>query len=208
MRKYRKSEDYMRTRECLFGIEPNVIVDLVQNGELVSIVSKKPERVGVTHLEPVNGYFKIKDTNLIWMHVQNGYGVIINEFVQTKNGLHVNLVDELSPYYWYIENRTGIIKAWALDNRALYSCIESIIVYGDINKRIESYMDVHHKGKKWFNTKNTMSVVCRKKHKHHHNKVGTRKSHRHGVVIRSVEEFMYRKKFIVSEDAKLKNQLM
>ena len=208
MRKYRKSEDYMRTRECLFGVETNVIVDLVQNGELVPIISKKPERVSVTHMEPVNGYFKLKGTNLVWMHVQNGYGIFINEHVETENGLCTNLVDELSQYYWYIENRTGIIKSWALDNRALYSCIESIIVYGDINKRIESYMDVHHKGKKWLNTKNTMSVVCRKKHQYHHNEKETRKSHRRGVVIRNVKEFMDRKTIIASEDVRLKNQLM
>lgn len=205
---YMGERSYMRTRDCLFGIEANVIVDLVQNGELVPIVCKKSSYANVTHTEPVNGYFKIKDTNLVWIHVQNGYGVIINEQVETENGLCINLVDELSQYYWYIENRTGVIKSWALDNRALYSCIESIIVYSNINKRIESYRDVHHKGKKWINTKNTMSVVCRKKHKHHHDKVGTRRSHRHGVVIRSVEEFMYRKKFIVSEDARLKNQPM
>lgn len=205
---YMSESSYMGTRDCLFGIQANVIVDLVQNGELIPIISKKPERVGVTHVEPVNGYFKIWDTNMIWMHVQNGYGIIINEYVSTKSDMYINLVDELSRYYWYIENGTGIIKSWALDNRALYSCIESIIVYDNINKRIKSYMDVHHKGRKCLNTQNAMSVVCRKKHQYFHNEKGTRKSHRKGVVIRSVEEFMHWKKVIVSEDTKLKKQPM
>lgn len=205
---YMSERSYMRTRDCLFGIQANVIVDLVQNGELVPIISKKPERVGVTHVEPVNGYFKLKGTNFVWMHVQNGYGVFINEFVENRSGMYANLVDELSQYYWYIENRTGIIKSWALDNRAMYSCIESIIVYDNINKRINSCMDVHHKGRKWCNTKNTMSVVCRDKHKYYHNAIGTRRSHRKGVTIRSVEEFLYWKKVIASEDARLKNQHM
>lgn len=203
-----RESSYMRTRECLYGVEPSITVELVQNGELIPIISKKPERVGVRHVEPVNGYFKIADKNLVWMHVQNGYGVIINEYVETRSHEYINLVDELSRYYWYIENGTGIIKSWALDNRTLYSCIESIIVYDNINKRIKSYMDVHHKGRKCLNTQNAMSVVCRKKHQYFHNKKGTRKSHRKGVVIRSVEEFMHWKKVIVSEDKNLKNKPM
>lgn len=208
MRKYRKSEDYMRTRDCLFGIEANIIVDLVQNGELVPIICKNSTYASVKNTEPVNGYFKIKDTNLVWMHVQNGYGVVINEYVETESGKRVNLVSELSPYYWYIENRTGIIKAWALDNRALYRCIESIILYDNIKKKMKHCLEVHHKWWKWCNTQSAMSVVCYKKHQYFHNHINSRKSHQKGVVIRSVKEFMDWKKVIASEDAILKNQHM
>ena len=208
MGKYKTIYDYMRERDCLFGIEPSVTVELVEKGLLTPIICKKPERVGITHLEPVNGYFKIEDTNLVWMHVQNGYGVIINEYVKNQSNDYVKLVDELSQYYWYIENGTSVIRAGALNNRILYSCIESIIVYDDIKKRIKNYMDVHHKGRKWCNTQNTMSVVCRDKHKYYHNEIGTRRSHRKGVMIRSVEEFIAWRDAIISEDKKLKKQLM
>ena len=205
---YMGERSYMKTRDCLYGIEANVIVDLVQNGELVPIICKNSTYASVKNTEPVNGYFKIKDTNLVWMHVQNGYGVIINEYVETESGKRVNLVSELSPYYWYIENRTGIIKAWALDNRVLYRCIESIILYKNIKKNMKSFLEVHHKWWKWCNTQNTMSVVCYKKHQYFHNHINSRKSHQKGIVIRSVKEFMDWKKVIASENAILKNQHM
>ena len=144
---YLRERIYVRTRDCLYGIEPSVTVELVAKGLLIPIICKKPERVGITHLEPVNGYFKIEDTNLVWMHVQNGYGVIINEYVKTKNNKYINLVDELSQYYWYIENKTGVIRTWALNNRILYSCIESIIVYDDIKKRMTNYINYVQKTK-------------------------------------------------------------
>ena len=208
MGKYKTIYDNMRERDCLYGIVPSVTVELVEKGLLIPIISKKPERVGVTHLEPVNGYFKIEDTKLVWMHVQNGYGVIINEYVEKKSKGWVNLVRELSKYYWYIDNGACIVKACALKNRALYSCIESIIVYGNIKNSIKSYMDVHHKGRKLCNTQNTMSVVCNKKHKYFHNTIGTHRSHRKGVVIRSVEEFIAWREVIKAEDKKLKKQLM
>lgn len=208
MGKYKTIYDYMRERDCLYGIEPSVTVELVEKGLLTPIISKKPERVGVTHLEPVNGYFKITDTSLVWMHVQNGYGVIINEYVETKSGECVNLVSELSRYYWYIENGACIVKSSALDNRAIYRCIESIIDYGKINYKFSEKLDVHHKWWKWCNTKNSMTVVCYKKHQYFHNYINSRKSHQKGVVIRSVDEFIAWRDVIVSEDKNLKNKPM
>lgn len=200
----------MKRRDNLFAISMELLIVLVTLGILEPIKKvdfRYPHQIGAEG--KINGYFRVKLLpNIVWMHIQNGYGILINEYVETQSGRCVNLVNELSQHYWYIENRTGIIKSYALSNRALYRCIESIIVYDDIKKKMKRYFEVHHKWWKWCNTQEAMTVVCYKKHQYFHNYVNSRKSHQKGVVICDVKEFLGWINVIASENAKVKNQPM
>lgn len=198
----------MNVRSNLFGIMPNVTVELVQKGLFAPVVSRKSINACGLHTDSTNGYFRLKGTNLVWMHVQDGYGIFINQYVQTGSGELVNLVEILSQHYWYIENRTGTIKCFTLDCRALYRCIESIIIYGNINRKLPKWLEVHHKWWKWCNTQNAMTAVCYQKHQYFHNAINSRRSHKRGVVIRNVKNFMYWEKVIAAEDVNLKNRPM
>lgn len=198
----------MKEKDGLFGIIPNLIILLVELGILEPIICRHSERAKLVHIDPINGYFRLKKTNLVWMHVQDGYGVFINEYVKTRSGKLINLVEILSRHYWYIENRTGIIKCYELDSRALYRCIESIIIYGNINKKIPKWLEVHHKWWKWCNTQNAMAAVCYRRHQFFHNFVNSRKSHQKGIVISHAGEMLHWRNAILVEDAKLKNQPM
>ena len=105
----------VRVRDCLFGIQLNAIMELIALDILQPIVCKKTAYIKNNHRDSVNGYFRIAGTNLVWMHVQDGYGVIINEFITTRSEKRINLVEVLSKYYWYIENTSNMIKAHELD---------------------------------------------------------------------------------------------
>lgn len=195
-------------KECLYGIYISTIIELVQMGELKPIEYKNSKYVRFTHKEPINGYFRIKGTNLIWVHVQDGYGVILNQYIKTMSGKYVNLVDVLSKHYWYIDNNTGNVKSWTLDNRTIYRCIGSIIYNDDISKKLPHQLEVHHKWWKWCNTQNTITLVGQKEHQHFHNYINSRKSHKRGIVIKSVNEFKEWKKVIKSEDSDYKKKKM
>lgn len=198
----------MKIKKNLLGIELSIIVVLVQLGLLQPIVCRRSVYNMERHTEPINGYFRIADTNLVFMHVQDGYGIIINEFITTRSGKKINLVDELSKYYWFIVNGTGIVRSYALGNKAVYRCIESIIAYGNINTKMPKKIDVHHKWWRWCNMQNSMTSVCYKYHGYFHNTYGTRKSHKMGIVFRNVQDFEKWVNIIVTQDAALRLQAM
>lgn len=198
----------MKVRECLFGIKLNIILALIGLGLLQPIVCKKAIKTKEGHKDSTNGYFRIAGTNFVWMHVQDGYGIFINKYIITRSGKKINLIEILSRYYWYIESGTGIIKSYSLDNRAIYRCIMSIILYDDVHVKMPKWLEVHHKWWKWCNTQNSMTAVCYRKHQYFHNFVNSRKSHKKGVVISDLTELLNWKKTIFVEDSKLKNQQM
>lgn len=180
----------MKVKENLFGIAFQIIVALVQAGTLIPIVHTKGISVNGKHIVPENGYFKIKWLkNVVWMHIQDGYGVFINEYVQTNDGSWVNLVEILSKYYWFIDNSFSSPRCSKLQNRELWRCIANIITYGDIRKHIPSYYEVHHKWWRWCNLQNTIRIVCEKKHHQFHEQNG-QGSHRAGVVIDDANAFI------------------
>ena len=201
MKKQQVNNNNMRIRDCLFGIQLNIILALIGLGVLQPIVCKKAVSAKGVHKDSTNAYFRIAGTNFVWMHVQDGYGVIINEFITTRSEKRINLIEILSQYYWYIENRTGIIKCCTLDNRAVYRSIMSIILYDNVHVKMPKWW-------KWCNTQNAMTAVCYRKHQYFHNFVNSRKSHQKGVVISDIAQWLHRKNVIVVEDARLKKQKM
>lgn len=198
----------MKRKDNVFGIRYAIIVLLVQLGALIPIVHKSGVSVKGDHQYPENGYFRIAGTNFVWMHVQDGYGIIINEFITTRSGKRINLVEVLSKYYWYIDNTSNIVKAHELDNRAVYRCIMSIILYDDIKKKMPKWIEVHHKWWKWCNTQNAITEACHSKHQYFHNYINSRKSHKRGALICSVKDLSQWRYVIFVEDAKMKNQQM
>lgn len=203
-----KTKETMRVQRCLFGIQMNAIMALIALGILQPIVCRKATSAKESHRDSTNGYFRIAGTNLVWMHVQDGYGIIINEFIITRSGKEINLIEVLSQYYWYIENRTGIIKCFTLDNRAIYRCIMSIILYDNVHVKMPKWLEVHHKWWKWCNTQNAIAETCHRKHQYFHNYINSRKSHQRGILICNEEEMLRWKNVIFVENAKLKNQPM
>ena len=204
----RTKDNNMRIRDCLFGIQYNIVLVLIGLGVLEPIVCKKAVCAKGNHKDSTNAYFRIAGTNLVWMHVQDGYGIIINEFIITRSGKEINLIEVLSQYYWYIENRTGIIKCFTLDNRAIYRCIMSIILYDNVHVKMPKWLEVHHKWWKWCNTQHAITKACKKKHNYFHNYINSRKSHQRGILICNEEEMLRWKNVIFVENAKLKNQPM
>ena len=208
MEKQQVNNNNMTVRECLFGITMRALLVLISIGFLEPIVCKKTAYRKNNHKNSTNGYFRIAGTNLVWMHVQDGYGVIINEFITTRSEKRINLVEVLSKYYWYIENTSNIIKAHELDNKPLYRCIMSIILYDDIKDKMPKWLEVHHKWWKWCNTQHAITKACKKKHNYFHNYVGSRKSHQQGVLICSVKDMLQWRYAILAENPKLKLQDM
>ena len=200
----------MKKRDNLFAISIEALIELIALGEFEPIKKvdfRYPDQIGAEN--KINGYFRVKSlSNTVWLHVQNGYGIFINEYVTTKEGAIVNLVYELSKYYWFIDNSTGIIKSSALKSRSIYRCIECVINNNDIKMNIERCYDIHHKWWKWCNTQVAMTLVCKKKHQYFHNYIISRRSHQRGVVITSVREFIVWKNVIALESKKLMKQQM
>jgi hypothetical protein len=180
--------------DCLFYIQMWVITMLLKLEVLIPIVSNRGQRVKGDHAEPINGYFRVRFIpNLVWVHVQDGYGVFINEYITIQSGKVMNLVEVLSRYYWYIDKATGTVRCGGLNNRSIARCIGSVIMFGDIKHKLPKKLEVHHKWWKWCNTQETIAVVCHYRHKLFHDSINSRKSHRQGVVVNDVgtmlEEF-------------------
>lgn len=175
----------MKRKDNLFAIQFVVLMQLITMGVLIPItqlLSKSPKSRG--RKDAVNGYFRVAGVpNLVWLHVQHGYGIFINEFITTNDGRRVNLVDELSKHYWYVDYSAATIRCSELGGRAIWRCIGSLIIYGDIKQKMPRWLEVHHKWWKWCNTQETLAFVCKKKHNYFHDHINSRKSHRKGVVV-------------------------
>jgi hypothetical protein len=181
----------LEKKECLFSIPMWLIMVLVGLEVLIPIVSNRGQRVKGDHAEPINGYFRVASIpNVVWMHVQDGYGVFINEYVTTRSGQVIDLIKELSKYYWYIDKATGTVRCGALNNRSIARCIGSVIVFGDIKHKLPKKLEVHHKWWRWCNTQETIAVVCKYQHKRFHDCINSRKSHRQGVVVNDDSEML------------------
>lgn len=180
----------VRERKNMFAIALELVMMLISKGILVPIVSlnsrapkSKDDKMAI------NGYFRIVGVpNLIWMHVQHGYGIIINEFVTTRQGNKINLVDELSKYYWYIDKEYNNIRCSELNNRTIWRCIGSIILYGDIHQNMPRCLEVHHKWYRWCNTVETIAFICTKEHKFFHNVINSKRSHRTGRALNNYSQ--------------------
>jgi hypothetical protein len=174
----------LEKKECLFGILIKVILRLVEDGVLTPIICNRGHRVKGDHTEPRNGYFRVTSIlNLVWMQVQDGYGIFVNEYVITCSGNVINLVDVLSKYYWYIDKTTGTVRCGGLDNRSIARCIGSVLVFGNIKHKLPKEWEVHHKWFRWCNTQECIAVVGALEHKLFHDKINSRKSHRKGVTV-------------------------
>jgi hypothetical protein len=184
-------ERKLEKKECLFSIQMWLIMELVKLGVLIPIVSNRGQRVNGDHAEPLNGYFRVASIpNVVWLHVQDGYGVFINEKVTAQSGQVIDLIKELSKYYWYIDKATGTVRCGGLNNRSIARCIGSLIVFGDIKHKLPKQWELHHKWFRWCNTQETIAVVCKYRHKLFHDSVNSRKSHRKGVVVNDVSTML------------------
>jgi hypothetical protein len=179
----------LEKKECFFSILVWFVEFLVHIGVFTLIVSKVGN-VKKEHIDPENRYYRVMGIpNLVWFHIQDGHGVFINEQITTRSGKVIDLVKELSKYYWYIDNTACIAKCSELDNRSLARCIGSLIWYGDIKCKLSKNWQVHHKWWRWCNTQEVLAVVCKHHHKHFHDCVNSRKSHRQGVAIYDEKRF-------------------
>ena len=198
----------MLERECLFAIPSMIIKWLLTLGIFKYLCSKETTAPKKKHVNPVNQYFRMHKTNIVWMHVQDGYGIFINEHVTTKDGKKVNIVDSLSKYYWYIDNYSGLVKSATPKEKIIYRYIGSIIECDDIDEKMPEQLEVHHKWWKWCNTQNTMVNVSHKQHNDFHNGIGTHKSHKMGVIISAANQMQTRLEEIQQMDDKYSKEDM
>ena len=202
-----KIMEQIERRQNFFAIILELVIQFVGMGIFIPIVSL-PSRSPKSRNDKmaINGYFKIADVdNLVWLHVQHGYGIFINEYITTKQGKRINLVKELSKYYWYIDYDNNTIRCSGLSKRSIWRCIGSLILYGDIKQKMPRWLEVHHKWWRWCNTQETLEFVCKKKHNYFHNHINSKKSHRKGVVVENhycVKEWI---NVIKSQNQKWKN---
>lgn len=196
-----------KKRENLVLVVLELVIQLVGTGILIPIIS-------LTSRSPksrddnmaINGYFRIAGVeNLVWLHVQHGYGVFINEYITTRQGNKINLVEQLSKYYWYIDYANNTIRCAELSGNSLWRCIGSLILYGDIKHKMPRWLEVHHKWWRWCNTQETLSFACKKKHNYFHDHISSRKSHRKGLVICDLKDMINCIGKIVVENQKWKN---
>lgn len=182
----------MKRKDNLIGMELEVQLNLVAMGKLVPITFKKAEGgKSKNDRMAINTYMRVMDVdNLVFMQLQNGYGVFINEVIKTQDGKTINLVGELSKHYWFIANGAkNEPKSATLNKRSLWRCIGSLLKYGDIQKKLPRKIETHHKWWRWMNTQEALNYVCGKYHQYFHNYINSRASHQLGVVICNEEEF-------------------
>ena len=135
-------------------------------------------------------YFRIKGkNNLVLLYIKEGYGIIISEWIKSKEGEKINLVEKLGEFYWYIDERNNMAKAARLSYRSIWRCIGSLMEYGDIMKKLPRWLEVHHKFMHYCNTEETLTVVSYEKHNYFHNVTSNRKSRRRSKVIGSTTDF-------------------
>ena len=183
----------MAREDNLIFIDEVTMQELVEQKELV-LMNERKHRIKKQLREKTNQYYKIcNSSDLVFMHIQYGYGILLNENIKSNSGDTINLVEILKDYYWFIHKAKSIGRCSKLGNRDLPRSIGSVIAYGDIRKRLPRCCEIHHAGYRWNNAQKNIILLCKNLHKKYHDGIGTRKSHRHGVVIKDTEHF---KKFI------------
>lgn len=179
----------MKRRDNLFAISMELLIVLVTLGILEPIKKvdfRYPHQIGAEG--KINGYFRVNLLpNIVWMHIQNGYGVFINEYIETRDGVTINLVDEISKYYWSLSGNN--VMSSKLKSNYLHRAIGNLIRYGNIVKKLPNKYDVHHKWVRWCNTQETLAIVTEDEHRKYHSLVSSYKSHRKGQVIYGVKAF-------------------
>ena len=181
----------MERKQNFLGLPVEVLLQLVENKQLEMICSKKSEGYRNKYKNDIkNLYFRIKGkNNMVFLYISGGYGIVISEWITSKAGMAINLVDELSEYYWYIDKKNDTVKSAVLGNRTLYRCLGSLMEYGDITRKLPRELEVHHKFSRYCNTKENLVVVDCEKHKNFHNNISNKKSKRRGIVIESTADF-------------------
>lgn len=186
----------LTTRECLVGIDLDVIIKarLKEESILEDIQFSLPKaNCKKNTMQPfweadANVYMRVKGSNLVVMHVQDGYCIIIPEYVRTCGGEKFNVVDELSKYYYGLSSCGSVITSSNGEvGKLIYRQIMSLKHYGDIKVELPEDMEVHHKGRRYLNTEEAMVLVTSEHHDDIHSIIG-RSSHRNGRVIHDVEE--------------------
>lgn len=176
-------------RDNLIFISDETMKDLVDKGRLKLLKEKKYTRDCKLEVK-ANRYYKIcQTTDLVFMHIQFGYGVIINEAVRSVDRGTFNLVEILSEFYWYIDTDASVGKCSKLDDRDIARCIGSVMAYGNIETKLPTWCQVHHENYRCVNTWEELRLWCEKKHKKYHREKTSYKSHRGGFVVKDVAYF-------------------
>lgn len=167
----------MKNKKNLFFIEGQLVLDKIKEGSLI-IVGQNDGRRKTSH-RGSNIYLQVAGTNLVLVHIKNGYFIVINKEISLKDGATMNLVDELSKVHWLFKGSR--VYCPKMGNRQMYQCIGSIMMYGDIDHRLPITMHVHHKWFRWCNAVETITPVCYRYHRYFHAEIGSQESHRLGV---------------------------
>jgi hypothetical protein len=129
---------------------------------------------------------RIKGTNMLLMHIKNGYCVIIPEYVHCCDGTKRSIIGDISDTYFSLCGKNNVISSGKfIRNNKLYRQIMALKYFGDKKKKVPSHLEVHHKYMRWLSTEESMKLVTKEAHSQICN---GKKSHRDGRCIDSVQE--------------------
>lgn len=179
-----------RIRENLFRLSQMLILLLVATGVLEIITFTAPG-INRKKVNMINVYYRVKPVkNLVWLHGQYGFGIFISEFVYNRYGKKINLVNELSKHYWYVDKANSTIKSNSAYNQEIWRVIGSVILYGNTEKRMPSHIHVHHKWWRWCNTQELLAFVEMEKHIWFHKNMDDQEKRRKGRYVEDVSIFV------------------
>jgi hypothetical protein len=191
-------------RECLIYIGKEVIEQEQAKGKKSMLDSeplattmptsnrvKKNARQGWGNSE--NIYLRIKNSNMLLMHIKKGYCVIVPEYVHSCSGGKKSIIEHMSTMYFTYDNKGEIVSSKKdTQNRKLYRKIMALKYFGSTTAKLiakskgtTDVYEVHHKFNRWLNTEEAMKLVNKKQHS---NIKEGQKSHRDGRCIWSAKE--------------------
>ena len=113
-------KDIFKTQDNLVGFDSDILVAAVDIGEMLLIENydKLATRGSRRNDDTArNKYYEMTDLeNAVFMHVQDGYGVIIPKYVNYGDE-KINVVERLARYYWAITTDNEKVKASSLRGR-------------------------------------------------------------------------------------------
>lgn len=188
-------------------IEPGVIEEAIQAGDLVQIAERQGRKGGN------NTYYscsKLGD-NTVLMHVKNNMYTTINRYVYCESlNRRVDVIPVLTQFSFCsgltTSNRCSIMAGTPVAlkkqgfSATLYftRVIASIEKYGELRPLASDY-DVHHKSDCWDNRQYMIMYILSSLHNHRNN-------HMTGRNIRSYSDFMWLCNYLEAQYTKLHNE--
>jgi hypothetical protein len=189
--------EQVKYRDCLIYIDKEVIEEDQAKGKESMLDSKPlvtvmPTSNRVKNLankgwgNDENIYIRIKETNMILMHIRGNYCIIVSEYINLCKGGKKSIIEHISSSYFSINEKCDVVTAGGNNkSKKLYRQIMALQKNGTTTDKLSAEDEIHHKFARWLNTQEAMKIVDKITHIDIEN---GQKSHRYGRVIKSAED--------------------